>query len=358
MNEAASRRLHWIDFLRGLAVIGMIEAHVVDAFLNPADRTGWGFGRLNQFNGWVVPIFLFLAGLLQGRWVRQNWASPRPAAVLNVLPQVRRRLRYLGTILLLGYALQIHWLTWADGGQWMRSLGQIHVLHCLAVSLAGLLVGSQIARGRISLVNYEVLVGACGLLAVLTAPSVWQWVGEKNWPTPFTGYLTTAHGSLFPLLPWLGYVAAGSLASRWIERPNLYWWGFAGCILLVPLADLWVVAESWLQPAHPSLFLSRLGMVFLLCFLAGKLSRWLPQPFFTPILWCGRHSLTLYVVHLTILYGGLGLQPLASWLGRDQSPSVVWGLFFFTLATTCAVGWLLLQLWAWACQRRPLSAKN
>lgn len=349
MSENAARRLLWIDFLRGLAVLGMIEAHVVQAFLASAERTGWSFERLNIFNGWVAPIFLFLAGLLQGRWVRKNWDCPLPLAP---------RLRYLGLIWLVGYALQTHWEALGDANLWLHALSRVDVLHCLAASLILLLILSRIAYWRLPLSSYETLVAALGILAVLLTPHVWSVLAQRNWPAPIAGYFSPAQGAIFPLFPWFGYIAAGVLASRWLERPTQYWWGFAGCLLLVPLAEKWPVATELGAVPQPELFLSRLAAVFALCFIAGKFASIFNAPFFKPILWTGRHSLLFYAVHLIILYGGMGMRPLANWFPRSQTTPTVWALFFLTLAVTAGVSWLVLCLWRWTCQQRGLPLKN
>ena len=56
------KRLLYIDYLRGLAVIVMIEVHVVNAFLIRETRAEWWFVIVNYINGLVAPSFLFITG--------------------------------------------------------------------------------------------------------------------------------------------------------------------------------------------------------------------------------------------------------------------------------------------------------
>src|SRR5436189_5028435 len=59
------RRLSHIDWLRGLAVVIMIEAHTVDAWTvsDALVRGQTRFKMLQFLAGWAAPLFLFLAGV-------------------------------------------------------------------------------------------------------------------------------------------------------------------------------------------------------------------------------------------------------------------------------------------------------
>ncbi len=53
----------YLDWVRGVAVLIMIEAHVLDAWTQAADRTRPLFGYAMILGGFGAPLFLFLAGL-------------------------------------------------------------------------------------------------------------------------------------------------------------------------------------------------------------------------------------------------------------------------------------------------------
>src|SRR3974377_1062115 len=72
----AAGRFGFIDLLRGLALVVMIETHVVNAYLPAATRHTWFFFWLTFINGLVAPTFLFSSGfsiMLQGRRQWDNW---------------------------------------------------------------------------------------------------------------------------------------------------------------------------------------------------------------------------------------------------------------------------------------------
>lgn len=77
MTERATRRAY-LDWLRGLAVLFMIEAHVVDAWTRAADRAGAAYYWSIVIAGLAAPLFMLLAGV---------------AAVLSAESKARRTTR-------------------------------------------------------------------------------------------------------------------------------------------------------------------------------------------------------------------------------------------------------------------------
>jgi uncharacterized membrane protein len=61
-DRSGSRR-GYIDWLRGLAILIMIETHVIDAWTRPTDRDTLAFGYAKLVGGFAAPLFPFLAGV-------------------------------------------------------------------------------------------------------------------------------------------------------------------------------------------------------------------------------------------------------------------------------------------------------
>jgi hypothetical protein len=61
------KRKHWLDWQRGLAVLFMIEVHILDAWIVPGGRVGHErlYDLLMFLGGLAAPGFLFMAGLSQ-----------------------------------------------------------------------------------------------------------------------------------------------------------------------------------------------------------------------------------------------------------------------------------------------------
>lgn len=281
-DRSAANRLAWIDLLRGLAVVGMIETHVVNVFLNSGfDDAGWR-AQLSFFNGLVAPAFLWIAGYIQGRSIRRSHELGRPVATAA-------RWRRLGFVAALSFLLHIPWHFWGVGdfglASWQHFF-QIDVLSCLGVSLGVLLLAGHLPVRWFDAVSVALL----GFF-VLGAPMAAGW--HTGWPM-VDGWLNRSGGALFPLFPWLGFVAAGSLASRWKLD------GWIWPVLAVAMAwGGYELASGPFTNSDPFFFVERLGWLLGLILVIKAVSR------FTAPAWlqlAGRESLLVYMLHLILLH--------------------------------------------------------
>lgn len=314
-----TNRLVWIDILRGVAVIGMIQTHVWNALLHPSyAATGW-WQEWNFFSGLLAPTFLWIAGYIQGLSLRKAQRENRPVVTAP-------RLKRLGSIFLIAYALHVPWDFWLAGDfnreSW-RIFLQADILQCLTVSLTLLLL-----MGNLRARWFDLLTLTIAALAVFAAPSA------QYWQTGFLGvdaFLNHHTGSLFPLLPWFGFCAAGCLASRW----TVSWKTYLPCALVLIAVGLWLTPHGYLQP---SFFFKRLGWLGLLVTAISLIS-----PLFAPrwLQLAGRESLLIYVVHLLLIFS-LPIQgmPLDRALGRTQSLGNSELIFLAVLSGSLALAWL------------------
>lgn len=290
-------RLEWLDVFRGAAVVAMIQAHVVNTFLAPALREETWFAWLNWFNGLVAPAFLFIAGWAQG--LSWSAASGRPVAF------GRKAKRLLG-IAALGYALHFPWTELAER-RWAEALRvgtQVDVLPCLAAALFVLLGVQWLAQRGGEKGRAWIWVGLLGALAagvVGMAPAALTWSGA---PVPVVAFLNPTTGSLFPLLPWAGFVFAGALLGAVRGLP-------AVALLGIWAAIRWVaglLADDRFSAVSPAFFCERLAWVAALAALCQWVVQvWLPRA----LLFAGGESLVMYAAHLLIIgwvgqLGGLG----------------------------------------------------
>src|SRR5262245_25885659 len=117
----------YLDWLRGLAVLIMLQGHVLDAWVRPQNRTSEWFWLSQFLGGFPAPIFLFLVGvslaLVLDR-MRAKGASARELAV--------KVLRRGGWILLLAYAFRLEqFVVWYPASRW-SDLWKIDTLNCIA----------------------------------------------------------------------------------------------------------------------------------------------------------------------------------------------------------------------------------
>ncbi len=316
-------RLTWIDLLRGLAVVGMIATHVVNAILDSAyDVTPW-LKEFRYFAGIVAPTFLWIAGYVQGLAVIKAQQTGRAIFSWS-------RVQRLLIILLIAYLLHVPWGYWLAGDfgpeSWRLFL-QSDILHCLVISLLVLMLAGQWAgRGFIG------VIFALFLANIIIGPFALNW--KTGWVF-IDAFLNKETGSLFPLFPWFAFCAAGCLASHSHQRDSRVTDALLGVALII--AGYVLKPESYTS-ATPIFFFERLGWVCL-----GVVTVQTISPYWSPrwLQLAGRESLLMYVSHLVFIYAlPIGSQPLDKLLGHTQSITVCVAIFLVILATCIALAWL------------------
>lgn len=305
-------RFHFIDALRGWAVLVMIETHVVNALLLSAIKDESPFKVLTFVNGLVAPSFLFCAGLafaisLNRRW--QEFAGlGRPFGRMIV-----RALFILGV----AYSLHIPFFslarmkTVADQTLWI-SFFQVDILQVIGITflLLSILV---VMSGKES--RFASLAGLTGVLIVFASPIVREldWSGSPIW---LRAYFTNHYKSQFPLFPWMSFLLAGTvIGNRFVAAVRAgtedRFMRTAGILALsgivISMLAEWIPLT--LYPNHdfwrasPEFFFVRLGLVVLLLVLLWRAGRGRQPAQWSVIGLLGQESLLVYVVHLLIVYG-------------------------------------------------------
>ena len=344
-----------MDLLRGLAVAAMIGVHTVNALLDPALRQGVLSAVVHFASGLVAPAFLLVAGFT---FLLGN--APEGTGRRTFRSRLPRVLGRIGLIWLVGYLLHLpaytlgDWRVRVGASGWQEFLG-VDVLHCIGASLLMLLVLRLVVPGGRALLGAVVLAGS---LAVLLVRPVWQADLATRLPLWLSGYLAPFGTTLFPLLPWFGFVAAGAALSLFWSQARAAGQGErflqvllrTGLVLALPGLALLVLVRDHLhllvdeRPA-PLFFLCRLG--FVLLFVAAGLRACRGRDVLAPLIaWPARESLLFYVLHLKLLYhhlpGGRSLvELLGPHLGYPGCVAVAGALFLVTLVP--AVLWHRLK---------------
>ena len=125
----APARLAYVDWMRGLAVVFMMQTHAYDSWLEPEARRGAFFGWSRLIGGYPGPIFLFLAGLSLALLAEARYRKGAEPAAL------RRDLMRRGAKVL-GYAVLFRiWMFTAGGFARPADLLRVDVLNCIGLSM-------------------------------------------------------------------------------------------------------------------------------------------------------------------------------------------------------------------------------
>lgn len=347
-------RVGFVDLLRGLAVMVMIQTHVFNATLRSEILESTLFEIIRFIDGLVAPAFLFASGLAYAITTRRKIND-----YLAFGPPLFKQLGRLLLILLIGYMLHIprfnyHHLMHDAASEAWEKFWQADVLHCIAVSLLLMQMLLLILRSekRLYRAVLWMAAGVCFLTPLMWSANWWNFL-----PIPIASYLNGMYYSLFPLFPWSFFIFAGALTGHYyvgarsggvpgaekaiMRRAAI--WGAGMIVVSFPLHPLAEAAYPIYDYWHlsPSFLLLRLGLVLLIC---GGLFAYEQRKGVSAssvVALFGRESLIVYVTHLTILYGEFTGRSLANRFGGSfgYGEALAGTLGLAVLMYVLALGW-------------------
>ncbi len=346
MNQQKERLL-FIDIFRGIAVLWMIETHVVNAFMNPVHRNNVFFSWLNLTNGIVAVSFLFCAGAGFYLAASSKWNDFK-----GFKKPLFLYLRRLGFILCIAYFLHLPVLAFKD----LFTMTQQQTLGFFQSDILQVIVLSSLFSITLVLVApairfLPVITGIVAIIIFTAAPFVWAAEALKAMPAIIGTFFTKPPVSNFPLFPWAGYFFFGvSLTGFFIQSDDKK--KFAIISAFISIAVLLInyntssfqwqygFIDWWgCAPGHSLFRLGCASAVFSILYLLEKYFQDNKPSSF--LLICGRESLFLYATHLLIVYGSIlsfGLYYKLS--GKLDLMETV--LFYTGLTISCFLG-----AWIW-----------
>jgi uncharacterized membrane protein len=312
--RSASSRLDAIDWLRGLAVVLMIQTHLYDSWVSPAGKLSPAFWWTRYLGGVPSRLFLLLVGVSMAiGFERQLERGVARAAIVRA--SARRGLE----ILALAYLFRFQ--EYALSGFWgpVSDLFRIDILNCIGASM--ILVG-VVAAPRAGRPQYAVALGAAALFVGL-GPLIGPAHFPAVLPTPLTAYVGGQRPmSWFALFPWAAWafvgVAVGHVwvrASREPRREALVYaltllagLALMGGVILVRKWNPYVIRypNEVVQQMGPGTFFYRLGLNFLFAFVGYALTRVFAGSVlgrWSMMRQLGRTSLFVYWIHVDLCYG-------------------------------------------------------
>jgi Heparan-alpha-glucosaminide N-acetyltransferase, catalytic len=308
--HASAHRLEYLDWVRGLGALIMLNGHVWHSYLKPELKTS-GIYQLTQFIGGMPPaLFLFLTGVTLA--FLMDSTERRGLSTWARVFEALKRSRYL---FLLAFAFRLQLWIFGLPAAW-EGLFKVDVLNCMGFSIA---IFAVMAAFRT--VERIRLCAVLGLAIAFLSPVI----SQMNWsglPWMVRAYLVPDH-DFFGLFPWGAYLAFGISLGSIIRTvpPDLtdrmmQWGALAGGALILTCqyfagSSLTIYAKSdyWLD--SPAQVLTKLGVLLLMVSCAFVWTRYGARPGWSWMRQFGTTSLLVYWVHIELVYGK------ASWFFKD-----------------------------------------
>lgn len=330
LPPSGSARLAYLDWLRGLAAVIMIQGHAFHSFTKPELRTSGPY-VLSQFVGGMPPaIFLFLVGVTLA-FLMDN----RERKGLSPLARWQASLKRAGYLFALAFLFRLQlWLFAWPYSPW-TDLFKVDILNAMGLAvmvLSPLALLSTPERARLG--------AAAGLAIAVCSPLVSRldWSGV---PPLVKAYLAPDY-YYFAFFPWASFVAFGVSAGSILKlvRPEqierlMQWGAVAGFALIlggqymanIPYS-IYPSSDFWLD--SPLLILIKLGVILIALAFAYLWMTYAVREGWSWVRQFGLTSLLVYWVHIELMYGRW------FWFWKEN----------LTIAQTvvAAIGFLLLML--------------
>ena len=348
------KRYLFIDLLRFLAVIVMLQGHTFDALLSASIKSHSLYYIHDFFHGFVAPMFLFASGVAFGVSTFKKWEE------FSTLSKAfaKRAARFCGLILL-GYALHlpyfsIHKILYYSTSQAIASFLQVDALHCIAVTLLIVQIAVLFVRQEKTI---AVAAGVIALLIALTSPLLWSISLSKYFPLWFVSYINVENNSWFPLFPWSAYIFGGISfaylfvnakehhhAVRLMQRAVAIGTGCIFIAVIVANIPLGIYPAHDFWKVNPAVITARFGFILLVLsglFFAEHAVR-LPSALPSVL---GRESLFIYIINLLLLYGSVINNGLQFYFGSSLTINQAFFVFIllFLTISSFAYGWHFLK---------------
>ena len=340
-------RAVYVDAFRGLMALVMVQGHVMDTLLAPEVQAQPLYLWQQMVHGSTAPGFLFASGFVVGL----------PRAPLSLRAGLRRARRLL-FVLAVGYWLHLPYNSlWKTLGA-STSAERAAFFACdalqviAATQLFVLLLQALVGR------RWHACAGGLALAIVAATPLVWASGASARLPEAIAPWLDESTGSHFPVFPFSAFVLAGALAGARLGRSPApvrhrqeLAWGLGLVFVGTALAAVLRGRIDFWGPSPAYVFL-RLGGLFLLLRLVEAAAA-TGQAWVRELALLGHETLLVYVLHLTLLFGGVfGPAPLVPSHGTLGFPGATFVLLAM-LPVLLGAAWL----WRTAKQRAPREAR-
>ncbi|MFT5858123.1 MAG: putative membrane protein [Flavobacteriaceae bacterium] len=303
-------RLKFIDMARSIAILLMLEGHFVDdsLLLEARDPSNAIYATWVFIRGFTAPMFLTVTGLIFVYLLLKNGDQ---GYFSNL--RVRKGFKRVIELFFWGYLLQYY---------------AFHVLECIAVGIFTILL----IYGIYKLVRF-IPLWIYFLVAGFSTFGFYLFFRElpegEPWPAGIWHFAQNAfHGprnhAIFPIVPSMGFTMfgamIGALVYRYHKKVTKFYFPFAFIVIGASLFFFPREILGWSDSLATTLFPSfnyqfvrldwlyeKVGMIFMILGLLISIDKVIGHKIKETNLFLkvGQNTLTIYIVHMMVLYGSV-----------------------------------------------------
>lgn len=332
MSKAEKKqRIIFIDLLRAFALLQMVQGHTVDVLLANEFRTfdSVSYSVWHFMRGMTAPIFMFTSGTVFTYLFR---LVDEP---FEKNPRVIKGFKRFLLLVTIGYLLRFptfnpFYFKYITESQ-LKIFYTVDVLHLIGFGLLFIMIFSYVSE-KIR-IGDSIIFFLAAMIFILPSP----YFNKIDWllflPKPIANYFYQGAGSLFPLFPWAGYMLLGAIfGSSLAKNPNIFKTTFfslrtilIGIIILIGVFLYNYISFATFNIRFDSYnyqtIAFRVGFVLVLTGIVSLVSQSIHSIPHIIIL-VGRNTLSIYVVHLLILYGSVINPGLKVLWGNKLNPEL------------------------------------
>jgi uncharacterized membrane protein len=330
----SSQRITAIDLARFVAMIMMVQGHVIDALLSPAEYNlnEFPWSLWNYARGFTAQVFLIVSGTVS------VFANKRLEDGRLKPDTFRRRVNLAFILIALGYLFAFPankiWDLFFIEDRLLVSFFRANILQLIGVSLLFVIFLYRFTRN-------DKTLGRIALAIAITISILSPFVSQVNWfkylPEFIAAYLSFEHGSFFPVFPYTAFMFYGVYLGTILKKLDaegrtkfiMKWFTLAGIVLFLTgygIRELLLSQEIYIPTrVNPGAIIYQIGWVlFGMGFWAFIYSKTTKFSFYYAMF--GKRALMVYVLHLVVLYGTSWFPSVGNIFYRQMS--LEWTLFF------------------------------
>lgn len=324
-KEQVKVRLKFIDMARSIAILLMLEGHFVDDSLAVIyrDPNHPVFATWQYIRGFTAPVFLTVTGLI---FVYLLLKNPEIRPFKNV--RFKKGFKRVVELFFWGYLVQYY---------------AFHVLECIASGIFLILMIYLLYR-LIKFIPLWIYFFAAGFtifafyLFMRTLPEGMPWP-ENAWYYVQNAFHGPGNRAIFPIVPWVGFTMFGAMIGALLHdvHHRIRSWYFPLIVFSIGFSFYWFPKEilggldsliNVFSPGfgHHFVYLDwlywKFGMVLIelsvLIFIDNMWGNRIKDN--SLFLKVGQNTLTIYVLHMVVLYGSMTSIGLNDFFHKNLNP--------------------------------------